>query len=537
MRRACVLLLSVLLMLWSFGAAHAQTSGWSTPFEVSPPVPEDPLAGITLPTPLVPLPTATRAPVNSVRYGSSWFSDMAIGPDGSAHLVWYSGIAADVEGGSIDLLMYRELKNDRWSEINSIKAPSTGGYTVRNSIVLARDGRLHVIYRSKGGILYTSAPWQDAFYPQEWSPPQTITGGLGYYTALATDSRGALHAFWSEPVITAQGRETAECVDCADLFYRRSIDGGVTWSAPINLSRSPEGDNRPQVQIDGNDRIHVVWDLGVDWYAGKGVPKSGIYRRSDDGGETWSPPVTLGLPDQAVQQTALASDRRGNLLAVFRGVEDDRLYYQISSDAGRNWGIPLPITGVRTRDLNDNNLDRYTIAADSAGRMHLVFSGRIEGRRSDGYRLQLIHMVWDGVRWSPPETIMDNDLYPEWPTIVIHNGNQLHVTWFTRSEADLFNSDRARYRVWYSTRDIDTPATTPIPFFTPVPTITPPVVATATPAPTATPLPSFIADAPPPDGALRWEQSGLTIIVIALAPALAILGIVLLIRMRLTRRR
>ncbi|HMP39240.1 MAG TPA: sialidase family protein, partial [Roseiflexaceae bacterium] len=318
-------ILLILLVAWSVLPAHAQINSWSPPFEVSPPAPVDPLANLNLPTPVVPLPTVTPTRVIGPRYGSSWFSDMAIGPNGSVHIVWYSGLGTNTPDGSIDLLMYREQRNGEWSSFNSIKSPSTGGYTVRNSIVMGRDGRLHVIYRSSGGILYSSAAVGDAYYPQAWSAPQFITTGSAYYTALAIDQQGTLHAFYSEPPpLPPTGEVLASpCANCADLFYRRSTDSGQTWSAPENLSRSEEGDNRPQVQIDSRGRIHLVWDLGVDWYAGKGVPKSGIYRRSDDGGLTWSRPVTLGLPDQVVQQTALGSDLRGNLLAVFRGVRDN----------------------------------------------------------------------------------------------------------------------------------------------------------------------------------------------------------------------
>lgn len=76
--------------------ASAQRSRWTTPFEVSPPIAAEMPAQVT-PGPLSP-------DQKEVRYGSSWFPSMAIGPTGSVHIVWYSGIATTAGNeGSIDL--------------------------------------------------------------------------------------------------------------------------------------------------------------------------------------------------------------------------------------------------------------------------------------------------------------------------------------------------------------------------------------------------------------------------------------------------
>lgn len=490
-------------------AAQAQAYRWAKPFEVS-----------------------STAPF-------SWFPDIAVSPQGIVHIIWASGdpdSSEPLDGSkAIDLLRYRELSDGMWSEVNDILFAGVGGYTVRNSIAVGRDGRLYVLVRMWTEISIISAPSDNAWSARSWSKPQSVTPPVAYYTATAIDSQNVIHAFWSEGVFDNEGPENS-CLHCSDLYYRSSNDGGHTWSAMLNLSTTPEGENRPQVMIDGSDRIHAVWDRGVDWYAGAGTPKAGVYRRSDDGGNSWTQPATFTVSGKPVQQTSLAVDGSGNPMVVFRGVDDDGLYFQRSLDGGNTWGPVGQIPGVRARNRNDNNLDTYALAFDSAGRAHLLMSGFFAGDSAQGSNPWLLHLIWAEGQWSRPSVVMDGELYPEWPQMVVAQGNQLHAVWFTRHASDLFGSDQgAHYQVWYSTLSTDAPATAAPPTFTPVPT--PQSVPSPSPmlAPTATPLPATAQQAPALDGAPGWELRGLRTIGIALAPIVGLLALVALLT-RLRRR-
>jgi len=509
----CALLLTLLSVGLGAGPALSLAapdgSAWSQPLELSYPL-DDPAYAA---------------------YGSSWFADIVAGPQGSVHVVWYSGMRyGNVEGG-LDLLMYRELRDGRWSAVNEIAAPGLGGYTVRNSIALGRDGLLHVVLRSQTAMVHSSAPWDEAFSARAWSEPRNISGeNSAYYNALAVDSRNRLHTLWSEAVLDEQPDPNAKCPNCSDLYYRYSDDSGETWSAPQNLSRTPEGENRPQLKVDGRDRLHAVWDLGVDWYAGEGEPESGIYRRSDDGGETWSAPYRFGFQGDAVQQTALAVSVEGNPSVVYRAVGDNRIYFQQSLDGGQTWQPPTRIPGVQARDINDNNLDTYALAVDSAGHLHLLMVGFVEPNDQERVNPWLLHLVWNGRSWSQPRVVMGGELYPEWPRLVLGAGKHLHAAWHTRSKEDLFRSEKARYRVWYSSLHTDAPEATALPFFTPVPTAAPTLVAATAVPPTATPLPAQALEAPTLPGRPKWEQSALTTILLAMLPVLAFVGLVVFFR-------
>ncbi|HWQ12429.1 MAG TPA: exo-alpha-sialidase [Roseiflexaceae bacterium] len=429
--------------------------------------------------------------------------------------------------------MYRELRDGKWSPVNDVVAAGTGGYTVRNSMVLGRDGRLHVLMRNHTRIEHVSAPWEKAWTAASWGEARGITADGAYYVALGVDSNNTLHAFWSQALVDDPQHPRPECPNCANLFYRRSSDGGLTWSAIVNLSHSSDGDNRPQVKVDRQDRIHVVWDQGEDWYAGAGTPKRGIYRRSDDGGKSWRPPVEFVVPDDAVQQTTLAVTPEGNPMVVYRTVTG-KIYYQTSLDGGDTWAPPARLPGVVARDTIGNSLDQYSMESDSAGNVHLLMVGYLDTVVNPELRPpSLFHLTWNGTLWSAPETVMSNELYPEWPVLVVGGGNQLHAVWYTRNADDRLNSERARYRIWYSGRRVGAPATTPLPLFTPQPTAEPTVEATTVPTPTRTAVPASFAEIPPPDGPPRWETRSLSTIALALLPiGLMVAGLFLVRRLR-----
>lgn len=82
--------------------------------------------------------------------------------------------------------------------------------------------------------------------------------------------------------------------DGADIAFQRSIDGGLTFSAPVLLNARPGGDGPqwfPWVSVDdATGRVDVFY---YDQGAGVGDRTESTYLSSADGGASWSRPTSL----------------------------------------------------------------------------------------------------------------------------------------------------------------------------------------------------------------------------------------------------
>lgn len=500
------LLAALLLLVCAGRPQQAQSQGlWSQPFEVS----------------------------NGG--GSDWFPDITADPEGNLHVIWGSGIQRNTDWTSNetgdDLLRYRELRNGVWSAPNDIAHTCVGGATVRNSIVTGLDGKLHVLLRVCVRVHSFSAPFGDAWSARGWS--ESLPLGTSYYNALAVDGKGVLHALYNEAVFGVG--ETGGMG--SEIMYRRSTDNGETWTLRQDLAQLPGGDERMQIQADDRDRLHVVWDHGSDWYTGLYDPQYGVYRRSDDGGLTWHDQRRLSVPGEAVFGIAMGLTLEGNPLVVYRSAASQAIYFQTSPDGGDTWSAPEAIPSVLARPAAESTLDRYSMATDSANRIHLLVSGFPAYAPVQPARPQLFHLVWDGQSWSQPEVVMANADYPFWPRLIATNGNQLHAVWFTYS----VQGGWGHRSIWYSTRQLDTPRIAPNPPL-PAPSATPPTApstppaanqaATARPVAATRPVPGQRGASPPPSGELStgWEVA----LALGLAPVALLLAAMLWL---VTRRR
>jgi hypothetical protein len=457
-----------------------------------------------------------------------WFPDLAADHEGTVHIIWGSGaLAPDAANSSdpdasLDLLRYRALRNGVWTPMNDVAFTCTGGYTVRNSLVVNADGRLQALVRTCFEVSTMSVPVDQAWSALSWSAPQSL--GSSYYNALAADSQGRLHALYQDLIFSEPGQPNL----ASEIFYRRSEDGGQSWSVRTNLTNLPGGDERMQIKVDQRDRIHVVWDHGSDWYLGIDRPDYGIYRRSDDGGENWQPKILLGIAGEPIAQNTIGVNLDGNPLVVYRSATSGQVFFQYSPDGGDTWSAAELLAGVQARDVLELGLDHYSMAVDSANRIHLLMVGFPEGSRAS--IPMLLHLVWDGQRWSEPTIIAQGPNYPMWPRVTIAQGNQLHAVWFTYTET----SGWGERRVWHSSKQLDSPfVAPPAPISLPAAAAPLSVVDSSTelpleiqPPPATAAQPTSFGNLPPPGP--MGAQSDLVGIVLALTVVLGLLGIVTL---------
>jgi hypothetical protein len=128
---------------------------------------------------------------------------------------------------------------------------------------------------------FTPGNWE-VFYSNStdggatWSAPVNVSenAGTSFRPSMALDS-GAIRLAWFDD---APGN--------AEIFYSNSTDGGATWSAPVNVSNTAAASNNPSIAVAAG-AIHIVW---ADDTPGS---REIFYSNSVDGGATWSTPINL----------------------------------------------------------------------------------------------------------------------------------------------------------------------------------------------------------------------------------------------------
>jgi hypothetical protein len=448
--------------------------------------------------------------------GGSWFPDLTADVAGRVHVIW-SSITLD----------YRIWDGRGWSATSDISiAADANGAPIddvfRAGVAAGSDGYLNLFYYhlTEGIGIFKRAPVERAGSARAWFGTQTIGATTqGYYSLIAVDKRNEIHTVYIN---------TTPDSSLADIFYRRSENGGLDWTPPFNLSNSPRvGSSRPQVTADQFNIIHVSWDEGWDRRSGEGTAQTSRYAYSTSGGHDWSSPVTFGNSKMpAVQLVVSTAQTAESRIAVWRTTTDEAVYFQSSADGGKTWTSPLPIPGIYPRPWNSPLFDQYTMVRDDRGTVHLLLVTRRNPNAGDQWALS--HIEWNGREWGKPEIIFEREgLFPEYPRGTIALGNQLHVVWFTRTSLWTISA----MDVWHNMRLINAPGLTPVPAF---PTATPIVLTpTLTPVPTPTrllPVVSPYADPLP--------STGITsMIPLMIGVASAFVGIMIAVGLRRNQRR
>jgi hypothetical protein len=102
------------------------------------------------------------------------------------------------------------------------------------------------------------------------------------HNALSADASGSLVLLY-DGATQVRGLQTVEA--------RRSTDRGQTWSAPVTLSAAGEEATAPAVESTGNGDVRAWYQQTAG--AGNADQWNTWYRRSTDGGATWSTAVKL----------------------------------------------------------------------------------------------------------------------------------------------------------------------------------------------------------------------------------------------------
>jgi hypothetical protein len=192
-----------------------------------------------------------------------------------------------------------------------------------------------------------------------FSSPKNIsnTAHAYPYEQIAIDSSGNINAIWID---SSAGNNA--------LFFARSTDGGVIFSAALNVSNHPSGKvaGAPQIALDSSGNIELVWQDNSPGYSAV------FFSHSTDGGINFSAPLMVSNASATGGAGQIAVDPAGNIDV---GWQDNSpgyfaIFFRRSTDGGSTFSAPVNISN---NPLGTNS--GPSMRLDSAGDIYVVWVG------------------------------------------------------------------------------------------------------------------------------------------------------------------
>jgi hypothetical protein len=246
--------------------------------------------------------------------------------------------------------------------------------------------------------------------------------------ALSPRDPSHVYVLWQE-IVFSGGPHGGE------IYFARSTDGGRTFQAPQNLTKSIEGEGKgrfnAEIWHNGSLDITVAPDdtIYTAWTDYEGTL---TLRRSRDGGTTFDPAVVVA-PGGTVPTRApsLAVGKNMIYIAWTVGETDDAAIHVASSHDGTTFSAPATIE-KNVRGYSDSP----KLALDDSGTLHLAFA-RTKGGPFGAAEVRYTRSR-DGTTFEPTRVVSEplgSDIGGAFPSLAVDRASVV-VTWEYYPRAD-----------------------------------------------------------------------------------------------------
>ncbi len=307
--------------------------------------------------------------------------------------------------GALGLSLIVQAAQAQWTPAKRLTW--TAGDSELPAIAIDSSDTLHVVWADY-------SPGNDEIYYKRstdggttWSAAKrlTWTSGKSYLPAIATDSSNTLHVVWQD-----------DTPGTFAIYYKRSTDGGITWSPSQRLTWTSGTSGSPAICVDSSDNLHMV---SYDTTPGNSEI---YYGKSTDGGTTWPTGQRLTWNSGLSAGPAVGVDSSDNLHVVWQDNTPGNMeiYHKMSADGGATW-----TTGKRLTWIPGDSLGP-AIAIDSSGNLHVVWFDGPPG----GNQIYYKNSTDGGTTWTIGQRLSWTSDGSAGPAVAIDSSGNLHVVWY-----------------------------------------------------------------------------------------------------------
>ena len=255
-------------------------------------------------------------------------------------------------------------------------------------------------------FLFTAALFTANLVNAQWQPDVRLTNDPASSVttwdngvhAIAT-SGDTVHIVWYD---NRDGND--------EIYYKRSIDGGLTWGTDTRLTNDPAVSWYPSITVTGS-YVHVTWCDNRD------ADQEIYYKRSTDGGNSWGPDTRISYHVGYSWHPTIAISSDGLLLAWYEYTSPFLdIYYKRSTDGGSTWGSESQLT-------NSGKADDESIFA-TGSIIHVAWYDQRDGNREIYYK----RSTDGGLTWGA-DTRLTNDPANSVYVCISANDSIVHIGW------------------------------------------------------------------------------------------------------------
>jgi len=296
---------------------------------------------------------------------------------------------------------------------NLSNSPITGLGALFPRIAITRTGRTraYVVYDDDTGgprQAYSIRSKKNTAFKR----PEILSSGNdgGFTPVVDVDSMGNVEVAWASSM---NGPRQVQFV--------RSTDLGVTFTKPINISKSAGEGFAPVIAVDDSDAVNLAWqDSGSP-------PDEILFSRSTDGGSTFSAPKKLSSGPAPASAPEIVMDRLGGLSVLWIEPQTgggSRILVSRTIDGGQTFSVASVVASSRSADFSD--------LAVCIGRniTYLVFTDNNAGQ------VFLTQSQSDLLSFSSPRQISHSDTskgVAHSPSVAVDGNGRIHAVWIDSS--------------------------------------------------------------------------------------------------------
>jgi Neuraminidase (sialidase) len=288
--------------------------------------------------------------------------------------------------------------------------------------VAAAGADVHVVWEDNRDV-----DWYDVYYKRStdggvtWgSDVKLSTTGLAFEPSVAV-AGDTMHVVWD-------GLPSVDPGEPLEVYYVRSTDAGATWDSVIRLTNdSADYAWQPSVAAAGAT-VHIAW---YDGRNGPASPAEIYYKRSTDGGATWGSDVRLTNSAPASEWVSIAAAGQ-RVHVAWSDARDGgvyEIYYKCSTDGGVTW--PSSPHGDTRLTLPDSQASYFPSIAAAGADVHVVWDDRRDGTDEVYYKCS----TDGGTTWGSDTRLSTGDKQSRHPSIAIA-GSSLHIAWYDNRDGN-----------------------------------------------------------------------------------------------------